>query len=150
MTAQEIVDALEAGTLVIPADYREILQAIATVANSAEVGGGGTTPLVYRALLTQSGTNAPVATVLENTLGGNIVWSYSEIGYYIGTLAGAFTNDKTYIAAMATATLSDPATTIHQFCYRSSINDIILITGDSNGPNDSILNTSSLEILVYP
>lgn len=26
-------------------------------------------PLVYRALLTQSGTNAPVATVLENTLG---------------------------------------------------------------------------------
>ena len=30
---------------------------------------------VYTALLTQSGTNAPVATVLENTLGGEIVWS---------------------------------------------------------------------------
>lgn len=149
MTSQQLVDALQNNTIIIPPEYREIFQALCDVINT-NAGGGGTTPLVYRALLTQSGTNAPVATVLENTLGGNIVWSYSEIGYYIGTLAGAFTNDKTYIAAMATATLSDPATTIHQFCYRSSINDIILITGDSNGPNDSILNTSSLEILVYP
>ena len=41
---------------------------------------------VYTALLTQSGTNAPVATVLENTLGGEVVWSYDGDGYSIATI----------------------------------------------------------------
>jgi len=45
---------------------------------------------VYKALLTQTGTNAPVATVLENTLSGTPVWSYSAVGKYIMTLAGEF------------------------------------------------------------
>ena len=52
---------------------------------------------VYTALLTQSGTNAPVATVLENTLGIVPVWSYDEVGYYILTASGAFTDTKTFI-----------------------------------------------------
>ena len=38
---------------------------------------------VYTALLTQSGTNDPVATVLENTLGYDIVWSRLNAGGYI-------------------------------------------------------------------
>lgn len=45
---------------------------------------------VYRALLTQTGTDAPVATVTENTLGGDVVWTYNAEGTYIGTLADAF------------------------------------------------------------
>ena len=45
---------------------------------------------VYRALLTQTNTDAPVATVLENTLGGDVVWTYNAEGTYIGTLADAF------------------------------------------------------------
>lgn len=39
-------------------------------------------PKVYRALLTQTGTDAPVAIVLENTLGGNVVWNYVGVGVY--------------------------------------------------------------------
>ena len=58
---------------------------------------------VYTALLTQSGTNAPVATVLENTFGGDIVWSYSSTGSYLGTLAGAFTSQKTFFYINAEA-----------------------------------------------
>lgn len=50
--------------------------------------GGGAK--VYRALLTQTGTDDPVATVLENTLGGDVVWTYNAEGTYIGTLADAF------------------------------------------------------------
>ncbi len=49
---------------------------------------------VYRALLTQSGGHAPTATVLENTLGGTVVWTYSNEGIYVGTLAGAFPEGK--------------------------------------------------------
>lgn len=41
-----------------------------------------TEPKVYVALLTQSGTDAPVATVLKNTLGGEVVWTYMGVGYY--------------------------------------------------------------------
>ena len=53
---------------------------------------------VYTALLTQTGTDAPVATVLENTLGGDIVWSYYAEGVYNGELLGAFTINKTDIS----------------------------------------------------
>ena len=50
---------------------------------------------VYTALLTQTGTSAPVATVLENTLGGEVVWTRDGSGYYIATSSGLFTENKT-------------------------------------------------------
>jgi hypothetical protein len=40
--------------------------------------------------LTQSGTDAPVATIIRNTLGGTPVWSYVSPGVYTCTLLGAF------------------------------------------------------------
>lgn len=55
---------------------------------------------VYTALLNQSGSNDPVATVLENTLGGTPVWTRSGTGTYICTLTGAFTLNKTFCSAM--------------------------------------------------
>ena len=51
---------------------------------------------VYTALLTQTGTDAPVATVLENTIGG-IVWSREGAGVYLGTLNNAFDINKTWL-----------------------------------------------------
>lgn len=50
---------------------------------------------VYTALLTQSSTSAPVATILENTL-GNVVWGYTSAGVYTATLVGAFPAATTY------------------------------------------------------
>lgn len=44
---------------------------------------------VYSAKFTQSGTSAPTVTVLENTI-GDIVWTRTAVGKYIGTLANAF------------------------------------------------------------
>lgn len=37
---------------------------------------------VYTAWITQTGTNAPTATVLENTLGQTITWSYNGVGSF--------------------------------------------------------------------
>ena len=51
---------------------------------------------VYSALLTQSGTASPVATVLENTI-GNIVWTRNAAGQYSATLSSAFTLNKTFV-----------------------------------------------------
>lgn len=44
-------------------------------------------PKVYKALLTQTGTNAPVATILENTLGYTPTYGYSAQGQYSITMS---------------------------------------------------------------
>jgi len=51
---------------------------------------------VYTALLTQTGTNPPVATVLEDTI-GNVYWEYLGIGMYDAISNGNFTINKTFI-----------------------------------------------------
>jgi len=53
---------------------------------------------VYTALLSQSDSSAPVATVLANTLSGDIVWTRISTGVYFGTLSGAFTNNLTTVS----------------------------------------------------
>ena len=52
---------------------------------------------VYTALLTQSGTNAPVATVLENTTGLNITYGYSLVGKYSISLNSPIPKQKVTI-----------------------------------------------------
>ncbi len=70
---------------------------VETLENASTPSGETEVPYkVYTALLTQSGTDAPVATVLENTL-GDIVWTRTGVGQYSGTLIGGFTTDKTFI-----------------------------------------------------
>jgi hypothetical protein len=51
---------------------------------------------VYTALLNQTDTDAPVATVLENTL-GDIVWSRDGIGLYRMVSNNLFIENKTFI-----------------------------------------------------
>lgn len=104
---------------------------------------GGASYDVYTAILTQSGTSAPTATVLENTLGGTVVWTYDAEGSYIGTLTGAFTADKT---AIFTGGFDG-----FYFSYRGTDNTIILNTYDETLTlaND-YLNKNPIEIRVYP
>lgn len=64
---------------------------------------------VYTALLTQTGTDAPVATVLENTLGGAPVWTRIDVGEYRITLANTFTINKTW-AIYTNAPMDDDIT----------------------------------------
>lgn len=57
----------------------------------------------YVATINQTGTNAPVATVLENTLGGTPIWTRSTQGQYVLSLPGAFPASKTvYNSAILT------------------------------------------------
>lgn len=108
---------------------------------------------VYTALLTQSGTDAPVATVLENTLGGTLVWTRDTTGQYTGTLNGAFTENKTFITTQFNATLTPPSGGyISGILGERNDNDSIhLITFDipSTDTGDGILNETPIEIRVY-
>ena len=101
----------------------------------------------YRALLTQSGTNAPTAVVLENTLGGSPVLSYSGGGIYVLTLSGAFLTDKVFLSYEARK--SSGVSWI--VAYRSSDNTIAIQSYDSAGNlTDGIMSSLSFEINVYP
>ena len=96
---------------------------------------------VYTALLSQSGTSAPVATVLENTLGGTIVWTRSGIGSYQATLTGSvYTSSKTVV--FATIGLNKNLV-INGARVSDSVVSIMAGTGELDSTNMSI------EIRVY-
>lgn len=101
-------------------------------------------PKVYTALITQSGTAAPTAIVLENTLGGTVVWTRSSTGIYLGTLTGAFTLDKTFCLSEPSTHPSFISTT------RLDANSITIATDNSAGVVvDGYLNNATVEIRVY-
>ena len=105
---------------------------------------GGASYLKYVALLTQTGTDAPVATVLENTLGGTVVWTRSGAGVYAGTLSGVFTENKTAIF------LGAAAGNIIQYGFVDSTNYILLLTTEGGVAADEKLFLTPIEIRVYP
>lgn len=93
---------------------------------------------VYTATLTQSGTDAPVATALENTVGA-IVWARTGAGVYTGTLTGAFTANKTLLFTFGNADIDS--------FVRTSANIVTLTTGDPAA--DDNLTATPIEIKVY-
>ena len=112
---------------------------IGSIVNLVE--NGGRPYNVYTALLTQTGTNAPVATVLENTV-GNIVWSYDSTGEYLGTLTGVFISDKTYFSAM-------PSQVTQLKFIRINDNTVNLGTATSGVKTNGLLSATPVEIRVY-
>jgi len=105
---------------------------------------GGASYLKYVALLTQTGTGAPTAIVLENTLGGTVVWTRSEVGVYAGTLSGVFTENKTAIF------LGAAVGNIIQYGFWDSTNFILLLTTEGGVAADEKLYLTPIEIRVYP
>ena len=100
---------------------------------------------VYTALLTQSGTNAPVATVLQNTLGGTVVWTRVSSGDYEGTLSSAFTSNKTLCNISPTFLVTMAFNEgINVICEPSSTSVIHINTG-----TDDYLNVTWVEVKVY-
>ncbi len=100
----------------------------------------------YVARFTQSGVLSPSVDVIDNELSGAIVWTYSSVGNYLGTLAGAFTNGKTEVNPsnnrVGAASQMNGA--------RVTDNTILLITRDNTGAlSDGILNETIVEVIVW-
>lgn len=114
---------------------------------------GGPSYKVYTALLSQSGTDAPVATILENTLGGTPVWTRTGAGYYVCTLNGAFTPNKTFCSAI-TGPVWGQGTLASQFGINDSDKCELSCFASSTGAGTDIGNypesDTSVEIRVYP
>jgi hypothetical protein len=100
---------------------------------------------VYNALLTQSGTSDPTATVLGANQVGSIVWTRTALGSYTGVLSGAFTSSKTFIL------VGQNADGITANCFRSDNNTVTLKTYTTfNGGSTDVFSDLSIEIRVYP
>lgn len=107
----------------------------------------------YVALLTQSGTDAPVATVLENTLGGTVVWTRGGVGDYVGTLVGAFPASKT--CCFVSPSYEDPTAGAVTLSLKRGSDDYVRlqIALNSESLEFSDLGAQTLlsvEIRVYP
>jgi len=99
----------------------------------------------YVALLTQTGTSAPTATVLENTLGGTVVWTRTSTGEYKGTLTGAFTTNKTFFP--------QPSISLASYILAAVLNtnELTISSRNTSGVStDALLTNSTIEIRVYP
>lgn len=99
---------------------------------------------VYVAKMSQSGTAAPTAVVMENTI-GEIVWTRNGAGDYVGTLSGAFsTTDKLW------AIVGRPSNNRTATVFYSTANAISLIVqADAGAGQDNSLNETPIEIRVY-
>jgi hypothetical protein len=124
-------------------------------------GGDGSAPLVYKADLSQSGTDAPVVEAeFINTIGA-IVWTRTGVGVYRGTLAGAFTLNKTAVPPFASGLscwLPFYGSTPLDFSYQMTVSgggnfvDITVIQ-NSDGSNVDLSDVGAkilVQIEVYP
>lgn len=102
---------------------------------------------VYTALLSQSGTSAPVATELQNQIGA-IIWSYISTGQYNATLMGAFPVGKTWIMFQPLNDGSLPTGT--HFLRASSDVCRLAVVNSAGAATDDALTEYSVEIRVYP
>jgi hypothetical protein len=120
-----------------------------TESNTSYVNGvavSTSVPKVYKATLTQTGTSAPVATVLVNTLSGTPVWSYVSVGLYKLTLTSEWAANKT-----ALYSINIPDGNGFGSLQRNNANEIFLVTRDTSSLNaDDLLLESYIIIEVYP
>ena len=115
------------------------------IIDSASYGGSK----VYKALLTQTGTDAPVATVLVNTLSGTPVWSYDSAGAYFLTLASEFTAAKTSYNITVNSSVNDIFTIQRINDDYFYIATASLTAGTYVSADDFLVNTP-ITIEVYP
>ena len=109
---------------------------------------------IYRALLTQSGTNDPTVTVLENTI-GTIVWTRYDEGEFRGTLSGAFPQEKTFLITGSEFDVPFGNTDAVLHYFKRLNDDVVYLWILDAGPQNPIDgentdNPLSVEIRVYP
>jgi hypothetical protein len=97
----------------------------------------------YVALISQTGTAAPTAIVLENTL-GTLTFTYFGVGVYkVATTDSLFTLNKTFL-------LIENSNNSNNSLFRTGVNDLVISCSDLLGAAvNGTLNKTSIEIRIY-
>ena len=116
------------------------VQSIASFANSYSLGY-----TVYTAALTQAGTAAPVAAVLQNTTGGVFTWSRVDTGKYRVTVSGiTLPANKVVIFENATCDLN-----LGGKITSTTVIDVEQFSSGGGGYSDVMIPGTSIEIRIY-
>ena len=100
---------------------------------------------VYTAALTQTGSNAPVASVLQNTTGGVFTWSYVNTGKYRVTVSNiTLPANKVVIFVNATNDLN-----LGGKITSTTVIDVEQFSSGGGGYTDVMLPGTSIEIRIY-
>lgn len=102
---------------------------------------------VWAGYVSQTGTSAPtVGSVVANSIGGTLVWSYVSAGVYRATLTGAFPAGKLFAPfQMASAT---DAAHLRLKVERIDNNIIEVTTYSVATPTNALLSTTPLWFIV--
>ena len=114
------------------------ISGIGSLINAGFTGGY----TVYTALITQAGTAAPVATILQNTTGGTFTYARTSGGDYTVTVSGnLFTVNKTLVFLNGGSSENN-----HDIAWERASDTVInLSTHNSDGK----FTAGSIEIRIY-
>ena len=104
---------------------------------------------IWRGLVSQTGTSAPTAIELENTLGGSITFTYVSTGVYTIEGTGLFTTDKTF-ATPKWETLRQSTNYATVTVTLANTNQLSLNSYLNGSAGDALLSKHPIEIIVYP
>ena len=117
------------------------ISGVAAFANSYSLGY-----TVYTAALLQTGTSAPVATVLQNTTGGTFTWLYADVGKSQIAVSGITLPANKVAIFMSSSTgnlgLGGKITTTTQI-------DVEQFSSGGGGYSNGMLPGTSIEIRIY-
>ena len=114
------------------------INGIGSLINAGFTGGY----TVYTALITQAGTAAPVATILQNTTGGTFTYARTSGGDYTVTVSGnLFTVNKTLVFLNGGSSENN-----HDVAWERA-SDTVINLGTHN--SDGKFTAGSIEIRIY-
>jgi hypothetical protein len=100
----------------------------------------------YVAIVSQTGTSAPTASVIANTI-GTVVWTYTSTGFYAADTSSLFTSGKTVIFI---DNLASGASAITQAGWEDVGSCTVSTRTDAGALTNGILANASVMIRVYP
>jgi hypothetical protein len=147
LTAVEVTDTTKKSIAVADEDSPNNEALKMTLSELSNLLTDGSGVKIYKAKISQSGSNIPTSTILKNTI-GNIVFTYIEAGIYQATLTGAFTSNKTFgFIEYSKDIINKHSASIK---FDDSVDYFVIDTAINNVESDGVLNNYSLYIEVYP
>ena len=142
------IDEVSSGDLILISDSSKSNATKSATVNqlSAYIVPGINVYDSYTALLTQTSTNAPVATVLSNNLTATLTWARTGVGVYTLTASAAtFTANKTIVflnpgssvSLISAETTSDTVLTVKTF------------VPSSGAAVDAAITNGAFEVRIY-
>ncbi len=145
--AAESLDGTEKLLVLTDPDGAAVMK-VATTQQIADLGGGGG-PLVFAAVLTQTGTAVPTVTVLKNELGVTLTPSRSFAGFYQLTAPSAvFTAGKTLALISNNGNYTAPSVQRFLAAYCGTTTTITLTVSNTTTLADGF--DAQLLIYVFP